>query len=145
MVKKKGVAYWDKKLIGNGGILNTYVKYRDAIMFTPEGKPIAECITCGKEVSGHSLHAGHFIGRRHKKAAYDERNINGQCAGCNKWGKGEVLKYRKALIEMYGKPVVEELEQAQYSSGKHWTPVQLEEKYNYYKEMVKEYKDHAKN
>lgn len=137
---KKGISYWDKKLIGNGGVLNEFVKYRDAVEFTKEGKPIAACITCGREVSGNSLHAGHFIGRRHKKVAYDERNLNAQCAGCNKWNNGEPLKYRRALLEMYGKSVVEELEQAQYETGKHWTPAQLEEKYKLYKEKVKEYK-----
>lgn len=139
--KRKGISYWEKKLIGSGGVLNEFVKYRDAIGFTPAGKPICICITCGKKVSGQNLHAGHFISRRYKKVAYDERNINAQCGvPCNdkRIGKGEPLKYRRKLIEIYGEEEVKELEDAQYSTGKHWTPSQLEEKFNYYSKKVKE-------
>lgn len=136
MGKRKGLSYWDKKLIGVGGVVNEYVKLRDAVDFDEDGKPIAPCITCGKRVSRHNLQAGHFVSRRHKLRAYDERNIHAQCGGCNKFGKGETLKYRKVLIELYGEEVVEELEQAQYQTA-NWKPYQLEELYGEYKEKIK--------
>lgn len=139
-MKTKGVRYWDNKLIGTGGILNEYVKYRDAVDFTPEGKPIAHCITCNKLVSSYNLHAGHWVSRNHKGAAYDEHNVHAQCGRpCNKDNKGEPIKYEQALIKKYGQEEVDRLRGWVYQTRK-WTPMELEELYYYYKEQLKQYK-----
>jgi hypothetical protein len=132
---KKGVAYWKKKLIGPGGVLNEYVKWRDAHAITEDGKPIANCITCGRAASGRSLHAGHWISRRYVATAYMEENVHAQCAGCNKYGNGEPQKYREFLIDFRGQDVVDELE-ATYKQIKKWKPHELEELYNDYKIML---------
>lgn len=136
---KKGVAYWKKKLIGNGGVLNEYVKYRDAHDLTENGKPIAYCVTCGKEASGVNLHAGHYISRRYTSTAYSEENVHAQCAGCNKYGNGEPQKYREFLVDFRGEDVVKDLEKKMKETRK-WTPQELEELYNDYKVMLEDAK-----
>lgn len=139
MSKKTGVAYWSKKLIGNGGVLNEYVKWRDAVD-NENGKPIAECITCGKRVSGANLHAGHFASRRFKRVAYDEQNLHAQCAYCNKWLNGNPIIYRKRIKELYGKETLARLERAVTQPPKVWKPYELEELYNKYKGLLAELK-----
>jgi len=137
MVKTKGVAYWGNKLIGSGGVLNEYVKWRDSTDLTEEGKPIAPCITCGKLVSSHSLHAGHWISRRHKGVAYDPHNLHAQCAGCNKWNNGEPQMYEDVLREMYGDKEVDRI-RSWVGKVRKWKPYELEELYNQYKEKLKD-------
>lgn len=139
MSKTKGVAYWKKKLIGNGGVVNEYVKWRDAHDITENGKPVARCFTCGKEVSGSNLHAGHYISRRYAATAYSEENIHAQCAYCNRFGNGEPQKYREHLIDFRGLDVVKDLEKKMKETRK-WSPPELEEMYNDYKVML----DYAK-
>lgn len=131
--KKKGVMYWDKKLIGTGGVINEYVKWRDAIDFTPEGKPIALCITCKAPVKGTNLQAGHWVGRRHKGVAYDEHNIHPQCGmPCNKYRAGEPQIYEDELRLLYGDKEVERI-RSWVGKPRHWTPQELEELHAEYK------------
>jgi hypothetical protein len=137
--KKLGVKYWDKKLIGNGGVVNEYIKRRDATSFTPEGKPIAPCITCKREVSGSSLHCGHWISRKHKGVAYDEHNLAAQCAGCNKWGNGEPQMFEDELRLLYGDKEVNRI-RSWVGKPRKWTPAELEDLYHKYKEKLAEYK-----
>lgn len=141
MVKKQGVSYWGKKLIGTGGVLNEYVKYRDAVRIE-NGKPVAPCITCKQEVSSYNLHAGHWISRKHKGVAYDEHNLHAQCGGCNKWGNGEPQMYEDELRLMYGD---EETDRIRSWVGKvrKWTPAELEDLYNEYKQKLEDLKSNV--
>lgn len=83
---------------------NAYIRLRDL------GKP---CISCCKPLTGapNSYDAGHY---RSRAAAphlrFDERNIHGQCKHCNQYLSGNVVEYRKGLIERIGIDVLEELE-----------------------------------
>lgn len=133
---KKGLKYWEKKLIGQGGILNEYVKRRDAVDFTEDGKPICICITCSNKIQGTNLHAGHWISRRHKATAFMEENIHAQCGfPCNKYNHGEPQIYERKLREMYGDEKVEQM-LATVGVTKKWKPYELEELYYYYKDKL---------
>jgi hypothetical protein len=143
-MKTKGISYWDKKLIGTGGVLNEYVKWRDATDFTPEGKPIAPCITCKSPVKGSNLHAGHWVGRRHKGVAYDEHNVHAQCGmPCNKYRSGEPQMYEDELREMYGDEEVDRI-RSWVGKVRKWTPTELEELYHEYKQKLEELKQDYK-
>lgn len=146
-MKTKGIAYWTEKLIGSkppGGVINRYVKWRDSIdVYTDPGTgkryPIAPCITCKTPVMKQNLHAGHWISRRHKGVAFDEHNIHAQCGRpCNKDRNGEPQMYEDELRLMYGD---EETDRIRSWVGKirKWTPAELEDLYNEYKEKLKEY------
>lgn len=137
MPKKKGTAYWTKKLIGNGGVLNDYVKWRDAVD-NINGKPISECITCGKQVSGVNNQAGHYISRRIRRVAFDEHNVHSQCSYCNRFLNGNPVIYRRKIIELYGQKELDRLERAVTQTGKSWKPFELEELYNDYKQRLKD-------
>lgn len=136
----KGIAYWEKKLIGQNGILNEYVKWRDATE-VEDGKPVCSCITCGRRISGTNLHAGHWISRRHKWTAYDEFNIHAQCGfPCNKYRNGEPQIYERELRLRYGDEKVDEM-LSTVGKIRKWKPYELEELYNYYKQALKEIKE----
>jgi len=69
------------------------------------------CISCNNpnptdEAGGHYFSAGMYSG-----LMFDERNCHKQCnTYCNKYLSGNLLEYRKGLIERYGYEFVAELE-----------------------------------
>ena len=65
------------------------------------------CISCGGPVenAGHYFSAGHYSALR-----LNEMNVNGQCIRCNKHLHGNLINYRKGLIDRYGAEKVELLE-----------------------------------
>lgn len=67
------------------------------------------CISCGHRCDGRNQQAGHYAKAElcNIVVRYDERNINTQCSGCNKWKAGNVLAYRNGMIKKYGIKVVE--------------------------------------
>ncbi len=86
---------------------NAFVRARDA------DKP---CISCGKPPSTESnqTDAGHFrsVGSA-PHMRFVEDNIHGQCKHCNQYLAGNVLAYRKGLIERIGLERVEQIESDQ--------------------------------
>ena len=70
------------------------------------------CISCGKLnatdwAGGHFYSAGMYSG-----LMFDERNCHKQCnSHCNKFLSGNLLEYRKGLIERYGPDFVNQLDQ----------------------------------
>lgn len=140
MAKTKGVSYWDNKLIGIGGVLNDYVKYKYAIDHTDQGKPICVCVTCKKRVSGYNLQAGHWQSRRHKSVAYDLHNLHPQCGYCNQHMAGNYPKYEDYIVQKYGPAERDRLRQGAYQTKK-WNPVELEDMYYHYKKKLNELKD----
>ncbi len=85
---------------------NAFIRTRDA------GKP---CICCGRtgagEMHGGEWDAGHY---RSRGAAphlrFDERNVHAQLKQCNRYASGNIVGYRKGLIERIGIEAVEALE-----------------------------------
>jgi hypothetical protein len=86
---------------------NAFVRARDA------DKP---CISCGKSPSTETnqTDAGHFrsVGSA-PHMRFVEDNIHGQCKHCNQYLAGNVLAYRKGLIERIGLARVEQIESDQ--------------------------------
>ena len=69
------------------------------------------CYTCGKrnDISPSSIHAGHFISRRHNATMFNEMNVHAQCLFCNMWDYGNSGTYAQNLIRDYGKEKFDEL------------------------------------
>lgn len=65
------------------------------------------CISCGATVTeaGHYLSVGHFSALR-----FNEINVNGQCAKCNRFLHSNAIFYRHGLIKRYGEEKVIKLE-----------------------------------
>jgi hypothetical protein len=86
---------------------NKYIRERDLL------KP---CISCGKPPSTESnqTDAGHFrsVGSA-PHMRFVEDNVHGQCKHCNQYLAGNVLAYRKKLIERIGLTRVEQIESDQ--------------------------------
>jgi hypothetical protein len=83
---------------------NAFVRARDL------GKP---CISCGTALSTepNSHDCGHFrsVGSA-PHMRFVEDNAHSQCRKCNNWLSGNVLAYRKGLIERIGLARVEQIE-----------------------------------
>lgn len=92
LVKKAQVAF------------NAFIRARDA------GKP---CVSCSKPLGSepNTYDAGHFrsVGSA-PHMRFVEDNIWGQCKHCNNYLGGNVLAYRKGLIERIGLTRVEQIE-----------------------------------
>ena len=96
--------------------VNHLVRVRDAHL---------PCISCGRMHEGQ-WHAGHY---RSTGAApnlrFDLRNIHKQCAPCNTHLSGNLIEYRKGLIERMGHEVVEALESD--NTTRHYTNDELDQ------------------
>ena len=81
---------------------NAYIRKRD------EGLP---CISCGKDDNSKQYHAGHYrsVGSC-PELRFEELNVHKQCAKCNNYLHGNLIKYRIALIDKIGLKNVEWLE-----------------------------------
>jgi hypothetical protein len=60
---------------------------------------------------GGSIHAGHFMSRRHLATRWDEKNVNSQCAGCNTFRGGEQYRQSIGIDRKWGEGTSAELEQ----------------------------------
>ena len=78
-------------------VFSQYIRKRDY------GKP---CISCGRR---GPLQAGHWIKRQHRSVRWDEHNCHGQCVRCNLWLHGNDGAYALALVDKYGRGVVDDL------------------------------------
>lgn len=67
---------------------------------------------------------------------YFEKNIHGQCAGCNLYRSGNLNKYAIFLENKYGKDVLQEIQKLYYKPKK-WTIEEVLEKEKYYEEKLK--------
>ncbi len=83
------------------------------------------------------LQAGHFIPGRNNAVLFQERGVHAQCYNCNINLRGNTLEYRRQIIKLYGDGVPEELE-AEAKQTIKFTLEELQEKYDYYKERIKE-------
>jgi hypothetical protein len=80
---------------------NRYIRLRD------HDKP---CISCGRQHQGQ-WHAGHYrsVGAC-PELRFEELNVHKQCAPCNDHLSGNIVEYRRGLIERIGIYQVEWLE-----------------------------------
>lgn len=81
--------------------VNKYVRLRD------RGLP---CVSCGTEWR-ENFQAGHYLSRGARpELRFELANLAGQCPQCNLYLSGNLLSYRKGLIDRIGLERVEALE-----------------------------------
>ena len=116
-----------------------YIRKRDSLETTGDIE-YCICCTCGEVRSTfhgtNCIQAGHFI-HTHLSVRFDERNVHAQCAKCNKWGKGEPIKYTLFMLKKYGQDVIDELEERKHQVVK-FTRSDLDEIRDKYKKKFEE-------
>ena len=110
-------------------VFNTYIRLRD------RGKP---CICCGKPLGDepNSYDAGHYrsVGSA-PHLRFNENNVSGQLKHCNQYLAGNIVNYRRGLIERIGIEEVEKLESD--NQPKHYTKDELREIAKLYRDKIK--------
>ena len=103
-------------------VFNSYIRTRDKDL---------PCISCGKN-NEKQFHAGHYrsVGSC-PELRFNELNVWRQCATCNTYLHGNLIEYRKELINRIGVEKVEWLEGYQPSNKMLISEI---------KEKIKEYK-----
>lgn len=77
------------------------------------------CICCGKF---GALQAGHFYSAgKYNHMRFNPDNVHGQLKGCNYFKSGNLLEYRKRLIEKIGEERVKKLDRLAEQRGAHRT------------------------
>ena len=57
------------------------------------------------------MNAGHYYAKEfYKSVRYDLNNVNGQCVRCNKYLSGNLIEYRKNLLEKIGEENLKQLD-----------------------------------
>jgi hypothetical protein len=104
-------------------LFSQYIRLRDCLKTTgtlTHGK----CITCGKLIPYDSGDAGHFVSRRYNSTLFDEKNCHLQCRYCNRYLNGNLLEYRRKIINLYGEGFDIQLED-KATEIKKYTPSEL--------------------
>ena len=110
-------------------VFNTYIRLRDKDL---------PCISCGR-YDVEEFHAGHYVAANYQYHRFTETNVHKQCSYCNTHLRGNLIDYRKGLIEKIGLEEVEYLEQSKRMMLEITIP-EIQEKIKYYKEKIKELK-----
>lgn len=76
-------------------LVSQYVRARDG-----------RCVVCG---STDNLQCGHFISRVFINTRWDLRNCNAQCAACNRYHELDVVPYMRAMEQIHGRQIIDEL------------------------------------
>jgi len=79
---------------------------------------ICRCFTCGHPNEPKYLQCGHYVERQHKATRFSDKNTRPQCGGCNKFGQGKAVIFRRKLVEIYGENEVLLLESARHKMFK---------------------------
>jgi hypothetical protein len=109
-------------------VFNKYIRLRDK----DKG-----CISCGKPLVG-KFDAGHFYNaNNHWYIRFHPDNVHGQCVLCNQHKHGNLLEYRKGLIERIGFE--------QYKSLEAYAEVSRKYEKHELKEIISTYKQKIKN
>ena len=110
---------------------NAFIRERDM------GLP---CISCGTTKPGIQYAAGHYkTCGGSPELRFDEKNVHRQCNQyCNMQLSGNLLEYRKGLIERYGMEIVDYLES--YHEPKNYTIDDIKEITKKYRAKTRELK-----
>lgn len=113
-------------------VFNEYIRLRD------KDKP---CISCGQF---KPLQAGHYFSvKGYDGLRFDDYNCWGECAGCNCFDESHLIGYGERLLERIGSEEFAKLKEraAEYKrNGYKWSRSELQEKIDYYSELVKQMK-----
>ena len=97
------------------------------------------CISCKRLLPLDTAQVGHYISRRYEAVRWDLRNINLQCASCNKWQSGNLVEYRKSLVAIHGEKEVSRIETF-YRDSPGYTVFDLQLMVERYKEILLKHK-----
>jgi hypothetical protein len=109
-------------------VFNKYIRLRDAGNL---------CISCQKKSLKEN--AGHFYNaNNHWNVRFDERNVHLQCEHCNTYLSGNLIEYRKQLINKIG---IEQLTLLELEANKtrKFTIDELKQIINTYKKKIKNF------
>jgi len=90
-------------------VFSQYIRIRDQ----------GVCFTCGVHKPWKEMHAGHFKHLPKECESFDERNVNTQCVGCNKYRGGKLDVYAERLVKRYGPEILEELSRMKHETRKY--------------------------
>ena len=116
-------------------LFSRYIRLRDCL-FTTGTRTHGKCITCDQVSPIERLQAGHFIAGRHNSYLFSEEGVHAQCGHCNGALEGNTLKYRRAIIDLYGDGYDEVLEQ-ESREIKKFTVSELEDLITELQERIK--------
>jgi hypothetical protein len=109
-------------------VFNKYIRLRDK----DKG-----CISCGKPLVG-KFDAGHFYNaNNHWYIRFHPDNVHGQCVLCNQHKHGNLLEYRKGLIDRIGFEQYKSLE-CYAEAARKYEKHELKEIIETYKQKIKE-------
>jgi hypothetical protein len=121
------IQQWVKK---TQAIFNQYIRLRD----DKRG-----CISCGVSLQGKKFDAGHFYNaNNHWGLRFDESNVHGQCVRCNRDFHGNLLEYRKRIIQRIGTNELDRLD-AEANITRKFNRDELLEIYTKYKAKCRLY------
>ena len=76
-----------------------YIRTRDSQEY---GCEQFRCISCGKVFPIDKADAGHYVNRSHAALRFSEENVHAQCRRCNRFDEGNIIGYRKGLLDKIG-------------------------------------------
>jgi hypothetical protein len=72
---------------------NKYINLRDKKL---------PCISCGKPITGRVNASHYFNANNHWNVRFNEFNVHSSCITCNQYLSGNLIEYRKGLINKIG-------------------------------------------
>lgn len=109
-------------------VFNKYIRLRDK----DKG-----CISCGKPLDKKYDCGHYFNANNHWAVRFHPDNCHGQCVECNQWKHGNLIEYRKGLINRIGYDGLAWLESFATETRKY-TIEELKEIIATYKQKIKE-------
>jgi len=94
------------------------------------------CISCNKPINGRVNASHYFNANNHYMVRFDEDNVHSSCITCNQHLSGNLIPYRKYLIEKIGIERFEQLESKAYLTRK-FTIDEVKEINQIYKNKIK--------
>lgn len=108
---------------------NKFVRVRDEL---------DPCISCQRKHSGQ-YHAGHYMSTGARaELRFHPCNNHKQCSACNNHLSGNLVLYRRNLLDKVGPDIVEYLET--FNNPQRWTVDELKDIATHYKEELKHLK-----
>lgn len=110
-------------------VFNKYIRLRDK----DKG-----CISCGKQLDKKHDAGHYFNANNHWAVRFHPDNVHGQCVECNQWKHGNLIEYRKGLLNRIGHDGLAWLESFATETRKY-TIEELKEIIAIYKQKIKEF------
>ena len=95
-----------------------------------------KCVTCPSVAHWKTMDASHFIPRGKLATRYHEKNCHVGCTQCNRFLRGNLVKYEIFMRSEYGEEVIEELRIKSRESVK-WMPHEIQEMIEMFKSKIK--------